>query len=307
MGKTGTSGKDAITIASGSNMIFDHVSVSWGRDETFSISGSSSSSPSNITIQNSIIAQGLQTHSCGGLIQTALGSGISLLRNLYIDNKTRNPKVKGTNEFINNVVYNWGGGGAYIAGGDSEGVSEVNVVGNYFVKGPDSSVDAFTRGNAKFRGFVLGNWVDGDRDGKVNGRELQVDSKSYGGMSIQTKRFAYPGVEREMSAVDALAYVEEHAGASISRDKVDMRLVEELQSWGTLGQLISDENASPMAGPGSIAQGNKATDSDGDGIPDEVEKKMGWDVGRNDAMEDKDKDGYVNVEEWANSLVPSTY
>jgi hypothetical protein len=116
MGKGGSSGKDAMGIAEGTRMIFDHVSVSWGRDETFSINGDAS----NITIQNSIIAQGLETHSCGGLIQT--DGGVSLFRNLYIDNKTRNPKVKGVNEFTNNVVYNWGGGGGYIAG-DSDGQS----------------------------------------------------------------------------------------------------------------------------------------------------------------------------------------
>ena len=39
MGAIGDSGKDALGIANGSNMIFDHVSVSWGRDETFSVSG----------------------------------------------------------------------------------------------------------------------------------------------------------------------------------------------------------------------------------------------------------------------------
>jgi pectate lyase len=100
MGKGGTDGKDAITIASGDNMIFDHLSVSWGRDETFSINGDAT----NITIQNSIIGQGLETHSCGGLMQT--DGGVSLFRNLYIDNKTRNPKVKGVNDFTNNVVYN---------------------------------------------------------------------------------------------------------------------------------------------------------------------------------------------------------
>lgn len=95
MGKGGDSGKDAITIADGKNMIFDHVSVSWGRDETFSINGAAS----NISITDSIIAQGLETHSCGGLMQT--DGGISLFRNLYIDNKTRNPKVKGVNDFQN--------------------------------------------------------------------------------------------------------------------------------------------------------------------------------------------------------------
>lgn len=97
MGRGGSSGKDAITIASGNRMIFDHVSVSWGRDETFSISGDAES----VTVQNSIIAQGLETHSCGGLMETP--GGISLFRNLYVDNNTRNPKVKGVNDFQNNV------------------------------------------------------------------------------------------------------------------------------------------------------------------------------------------------------------
>lgn len=97
MGKSGASGKDAITIAEGSRMIFEHVSVSWGRDETFSISGKAK----NITVQDSIIAQGLETHSCGGLVET--DGGVSLFRNLYIDNNTRNPKVKGVNDFQNNV------------------------------------------------------------------------------------------------------------------------------------------------------------------------------------------------------------
>lgn len=30
--------------------------------------------------------------------------GVSIIRTLYIDNQTRNPKVKGVNEFVNNVV-----------------------------------------------------------------------------------------------------------------------------------------------------------------------------------------------------------
>ena len=89
MGRYGTAKKDAIGIADGKRMIFDHVSVTWGRDETFSINGD----VSDVTIQDCIIGQGLVSHSCGGLVQT--DGGVSLFRNLYIDNKTRNPKVKG--------------------------------------------------------------------------------------------------------------------------------------------------------------------------------------------------------------------
>ena len=80
----------------------------------------------NITIQNSFIGQGLQPHSCGGLIQTTAENGVTLYRNLYIDNKTRNPKVKGLNQFVNNVVYNWGNGGAYIMG-DTEQTSRTDI------------------------------------------------------------------------------------------------------------------------------------------------------------------------------------
>ncbi len=83
MGKNGTSGADAAGIANGTNMIFDHVSVSWGLDETFSISPDNKGDLGNITIQNSIIGQGLLTHAAGGLIQA---SQITLYRNLYVDN-----------------------------------------------------------------------------------------------------------------------------------------------------------------------------------------------------------------------------
>ncbi|KAJ4352078.1 uncharacterized protein N0V89_007424 [Didymosphaeria variabile] len=301
MGKSGTSGKDAVTIAEGSNMIFDHVSVTWGRDETFSISGSE---VGNITIQNSIIGQGLETHSCGGLIQTALGNGISLFRNLYIDNKTRNPKVKGTNDFTNNVVYNWGGGGGYIAG-DSAGESNAHIIGNYFISGPSTSVTAFTRGNAEFKAYVEKNFYDSDKNGALNGVELGASSSNYGGVAIQTSKFNFPAPTKIFSAADALTYVTSKAGASLVRDEVDTTLFTQVQSWGKSGATISDE--ATMGGVGTINGGTKPTDTDGDGIPDSVETQFGFDISSNDAMQDKDGNGYVNIEDWANSLVPSSY
>ena len=77
MGVVGTADKDAVGMAAGHDMIFDHITASWGRDETFSINGSGAS---KITIQSSIISQGLQGHSAGGLIQP--GGGVSILRSL---------------------------------------------------------------------------------------------------------------------------------------------------------------------------------------------------------------------------------
>ncbi|KAL6711059.1 hypothetical protein ACN47E_006934 [Coniothyrium glycines] len=283
MGKGGDSGKDGITIAEGSNMIFDHVSVTWGRDETFSISGSE---VGNITIQNSIIGQGLETHSCGGLMQTNVGNGISLFRNLYIDNKTRNPKVKGTNDFTNNVVYNWGGGGGYIAG-DSSAASEANIVGNYFISGPSTSATAFTRGNANFKGYVEANFYDSDKNGALNGVQIGASSSNYGGMVIQTSKFAFPAPAKILTAADALKLAISSVGASKVRDAADKYLITELQSYGKSGKLISDESS--IGGPGTIAGGTAWTDANKNGIPDGVESK------------------FSNVEDWANSLVPGSY
>lgn len=302
MGKIGTSGKDAITIAEGKNMIFDHLSVSWGRDETFSINGDE---VYNITIQNTIIGQGLETHSCGGLMQTSTG-GVSLFRNLYIDNKTRNPKVKGINDFTNNVVYNWGGGGGYIDG-DSSAASYVNIVGNYFISGPSTSVTAFTRGNDNFHAFVQNNYYDPDQDGVLDGAALAVTSSNYGGLVIESTRYDYPAPAKILSPPDAVTYAVNYVGASKSRDSVDKRLIAELQSWGKSGELISDETASPMYGPGYIASGSNGVDTDVDGIPDAYENTIGTSPTTADSMQDKNGNGYANVEDWANSLVPSSY
>lgn len=302
MGRGGDAGKDAMGIAEGANMIFDHVSVSWGRDETFSINGE----VYNVTIQDSIIAEGLETHSCGGLMQT--DGGVSLFRNLYIDNKTRNPKVKGVNDFQNNVVYNWGGGGGYIAG-DSAGASYANVVHNYFISGPDTSVTAFTRGNANFHGYVAGNFYDSDQNGLLDGAALCEDDAAacYGGMALVAAAYAYPGPAALLAAgaatVDAVLG---GAGCSFpARDGVDARLVGQVRSYGAEGALVADE--SEVGGVGEIAGGTAPTDSDGDGMPDAWETAHGLDP--DDASDGMAiaASGYANLEVYVNSLVPSTY
>ncbi|KAI3607543.1 pectate lyase [Moniliophthora roreri] len=296
MGKGGDSGKDAITIANGENMIFDHISVSWGRDETFSINGD----VSGVTISDSIIAQGLDTHSCGGLIQT--DGGVSIIRSLYIDNKTRNPKVKGANEFVNNVVYNWGSGGGYIAG-DSDGPSSANIVGNVFISGPSTSVTAFTRGNQNFEAYVADNYYDSNQDGVLNGNILGVSTTNYSNMKFRSTRFNYPTVAELLSPIDALNYVKAHAGASKSRDHVDDYLINtELASLGKEGAIISDPSASPMNGPGPISGGTAPKDTDKDGIPDDYELAHGTDPNKADSMGIA-SNGYAYLENYINSLV----
>ncbi len=133
----GSDNMDAGGLSSGEHVIYDHCSFTWGTDENFSINADNKGTrPRNITIQNSIIGQGCMNHSAGGLIQTNTDEGVTIFRNLLIDNGTRNFKIKGLNQYVNNVIYNWGNGGAYIMGGDSSGESLTDIQNNYFITGP---------------------------------------------------------------------------------------------------------------------------------------------------------------------------
>lgn len=134
---SGSDNIDAGGCSNGKDQIYDHCSFTWGTDECFSLNRDGKGDGLfNITLQNSILGQGCQNHSCGGLIQTEDSEGITIFRNLLIDNKTRNFKVKGLNQYVNNIVYNWGNGAAYNMGGESKGHSNTVIENNYFIKGP---------------------------------------------------------------------------------------------------------------------------------------------------------------------------
>lgn len=284
---------DSITIANGHDMIFDHLSVSWGRDETFSVSGSN---PTNITIQSTIVSQGLQTHSAGGLIQT--DGGVSILRSFYIDNDTRNPKVKGTNEYVNNIIYNWGTD-AYILG-DSAGDSCANVIGNYFINGPDSISTAFDRGNLNFHLYATNNWQDANLNGVLDGAVLA--QTNYDVNDWQAVPFAFP-TTNALLPLTALKLAISDAGDSWQRDSVDGQMFTELTSWGTLGETINSEFQSPMNGPGVINGGMPYTDTDQDGMPDFWELGTGSNptvANNNDPS--PSGSGYTRLEDYLNWL-----
>ena len=330
LGATSNSGKDASGIANGANMIFDHCSFTWGMDEVFSINwDSKGNNPDNITIQNTILGQGLhrENHSAGGLIQPSTGGKISLIENLYTSNKTRNPKVKGINEFVNNVVYNWGNanrlgdvmnygwsGEAYIMGGDSAGDSFVNIINNYFVGGPStnpSNSTPFTRGNANFNVYGSGNYFDNDRDGVLDGTLVPYNTTGYptgDAAALKTTPYDYPEKNTTLTAAQAYQSVIDNVGANYpTRDQVDALMVSDLQSKGISGVYVYRETDLPLSngGLGTFSAGTAPTDSDNDGIPNAWETANG--LNPNSASDatatSASNPGYLNIEVYANSLV----
>ena len=295
MGKSGTSGKDCAGIANGTNMIFDHCSFSWGLDETFSINPDGKGDLGYITLQNCIMGQGLLSHSAGGLMQADY---ITLYRNLYIDNSTRNNKVKGINQYANNVVYNWQNG-CYIMGGDSSGESYVNIQSNLFINGPAGGGNCFTGANSDFHAYGDDNWQDDNVDGVLN-PYLVTD---YSSATVEDSPFDYP--ELELYAGDEL--LEKNiptVGASLPyRDQSDCYMIDELMSIGTEGKLITYETSLAIGAPSTWDwwSGEERLDTDGDGMPDEWETANGTDPYTDDATEEADN-GYLNIENYINSI-----
>ncbi len=294
MGKVGDKGKDAVALAHGHDMIFDHMSITWGRDGTFDLNGD----VRDVTIQNSIIGQGLQTHSTGGLIQSS--GGVSILGCLWINNHTRNPKVKGINQYVNNVVYNYAVAG-YIQGGRSEGKSYANVEGNYFIAGPETGdTPPFNRSNENFHIYAANNWFDGNTNGKLDG-EL-VKREVYEPVTWMEEPFDYPEVTI-LSPEEAFQKVVAQVGASIRRDEVDEFLMKDLLSFGQKGRTISDEMDLPMKGPGKVKGGKAPKDTDGDGIPDKREKANGLDPKDPNDGKQLAENGYTHLENYLHELV----
>jgi len=296
MGKGGASGKDCAGIANGTNMIFDHCSFSWGLDETFSINpDGKGENPENITISNTIMGQGLMTHSAGGLMQS---NNITLYRNLYCDNSTRNNKIKGINQYVNNIVYNWKNA-AYNMGGDSAGDSYCNIESNLFINGPAKGGAAFTGGNSNFHFYGDDNWQDSNMDGKYD----PVLVTDYSAGDRQNVPYNYPELEK-LPGNTLVENLLPTVGASLPyRDYSDCYMIDEVYSFGTKGALIYDEKTLIYGAPDTwtVWEGNKRVDTDGDGMPDAWEEANGTDPNKNDAMAIA-ANGYANIENYINSI-----
>ncbi len=318
--------KDALALAHCSNVIVDHCSISWGRDENCSITKDNGKSSNNVTVQNSIIGQGLENHSCGGLMESDIDKGITCFRNLLIDNKTRNFKVKGLNQFVNNVLYNWGEGAAYNMSGNSEGNSETTIEDNYFILGPgymwrnaqleDGSyafqyitvnpAKPFKDGNSNFRTYLKGNYYDDNKDGILNGHALKEYEWTGSPTLLSTPASIHPVIKSQTNATEAYNYIAKHVGASLpARDEVDTHLIGELTSLGIKGTIIgrpTDVNQFPVGGCGNFITGTPKQDTDGDGMPDEFEDKWGLDKNSAKDAVKLAQNGYTMIENYAISL-----
>jgi hypothetical protein len=225
-----------VNISGGSNMIFDHCSIEWGRWDCLGVTQGSH----DITFQNCIIGQGVDPQRFGCLADSV--TNITFTHNLWIDNQSRNPKAKGRIQYINNVVYNWGVCG--LVGGHSAADHFLDVVGNLFIAGPNSSGHFVGEFKGTDHVYQKNNFVDLNKDGNLNGRAVTAEDfgKGESAATIETNYTAGPltGVTVD-SASEALSNVLAGAGSSLHRDAVDTALIDEVKSFGGRGGIVHAE------------------------------------------------------------------
>lgn len=305
----------------GDHIIVDHCSVSWGVDETLSINKAS-----NLTVQWCMVTESLTksihkkgAHGYGGLWG---GPGGSFHHNILAHHSSRNPRASGNEEsglldFRNNVVYNWGFNSAY--GGE---MWPRNWINNYYKSGPatsDSVLDRiFLQKDPRGKMYADGNFVFGFPEISANNWAGGIDFAEDGEATEETLRVMEPYVVapvRTQPAEEAYELVLQHAGASLLRDSVDTRIIEEIRTQtAQFGETFKGggkgiiDSQKAVGGWPDLKSLPAPEDTDHDGMPDTWERDHQLDPqDPNDGGLDRDTDGYTNLEEYLNSLVPPIF
>ena len=261
------------------------------------------------SLRKSVHAKG--EHGYGSLLRGARGARMSFHHNLWAHHSARMPRpgnylnpqqdsVGGYYDVRSNVFYNWGGSYAGYNADSAEkaSLSTYNFVDNAYKTGPDTKKpiifdDRDPISKAWFAANSLNGKIPADPWSLVTGR---TDAAYRLGGPIR-----FPAVTGDPAAA-AYTKVLAAAGASIFRDAVDARVMETVRA-GT-GRLIDSQR--DVGGWPELAAGTPWKDSDGDGMPDDWERRHRLDPENPaDGNSDRDRDGYTELEEWLNSLAPA--
>lgn len=341
---------DALTCIGHKDIVIDHCSFSWSTDECVSCYGNT-----DFTLQYCFITESLRNsvhgkgkHGYGGIWG---GTNATFHHNLLAHHDSRNPrfdhdfvnaKCIGPIDYVNNVIYNWGGNSAYGGEGSTNagGGRHINMVNNYYKYGPATSkksriVNPTTKcdniKDGKHEGcipsyggeidpgkfYIVGNYVYGsttvtndnwqgvDPDDPAKKEQCRASSRWTDGLNA---------LEKEQTAEEAFETVLAKAGCSLSRDAVDLRIVDEVRngnytytgSNGSVGGLIDSQT--DVGGWPVLKSEKPLQDTDGDGMPDSWESLKGLNPELfSDGAETTLNPPYTNLEVYLNSLVANLY
>ena len=336
---------DVVTIFGSNDIILDHVSMQWGNDAIMDIYGRlnewNASDIYNVTIQRSIMAEGVKPHSTGMLLGDYSAGGhyptydVSLHHNVFAHNSHRNPRGGSTRtQIANNIVYNW-----KHRAGSTLGDAEWDYVNNTYIKGPWTRTNSpdyrWLRHEPCFPGKppypetpsiyidgnIFGSGATSDADQWTRIRQSFTCTTNYSEqeeLPIAWRRTTplddAPVPVTVQSAADARDSVLADVGANQRldcdgswvwvQDRVDIDIIQDIQQ-GT-GPATDEENDNPSdyGGFPILDQGTPCADSDSDGMPDEWEQRYFASMTAAAVNADTDSDGYTNIEEYLNGTNP---
>ncbi len=312
-------GDDTLNTEHIDRVIVDHCSLSWAIDGTHDLRYGG-----NFTMQWCIISEALNNslhnkgaHAMGASYRSPSGN-ISLHHNVYSTCRERHPTLGSANEppqyvvdFRNNVIYNWS------AGGTANFCDHfINCINNVWRPGPMTDVAELSiamKGSLPdmARGHMEGNIFEGRDDLTRDNyaaldfhRWLRPDTNyKYCGTPADWKedqpRDIGADMPRTQPAAEAVEFVLAHAGASLRRDAVDLRVIENVRR--RKGRVIDSQ--AEVGGWPELRSLPAPLDSDHDGMPDDWERAHGLNPNNpTDRNGVRDGDGYTNLDKYLNSL-----
>ena len=332
----GWDGADAIWGRDQSNIILDHCSMSWNIDECASFYDNK-----KFTMQWCVLAESMRNsvhskgaHGYGGIWG---GEPATFHHNILAFHDSRNPRFCGSRytnspstelvNFTNNVIYNWGGNSGYAGEGGS-----YNMTNNYYRSGVAKSTGAASYrifepyGDGGTNSQPAGVWGVFYLSGNVMRNYAAVTSNNWLGFQpngLGTKNIAdlqsttpFSSTNLNLqTAEDAYLSVTSYAGASLKRDAVDIRVINNVLngtiscaagSNGSTGGFI-DSQKDVGGWPVYTYDSNIVpVDTDGDGMPDSWETAHGLNPNSVTDGITTTLDGiYTNVEVSLNEIVKS--
>lgn len=305
----GSEETDALWVKDSKQVVIDHVSASWGTDETLSVSSSD-----KVTVQNCIISESLNmnnfgTHGMGSLIRGSHGQCVTYARNVVAIHRSRMPMAGNYTsykedpegfkvELINNLFYNWSGESAG-KNHDVDTITQFNLINNVYVPGRVSVGNyAWSEGCSYTKMYMEGNCMDGSiPDDQWSLVEIEADNTNFSWDNYKlSERFKNSQYEAILDTEAVRETLTADAGASFSRDEIDTAVIASIDEKKT--KLINkpEESVGWSGAYPELKSEEAPVDTDKDGIPDDWEKKVGLDA---ENAEDGAADsgcGYTNLE-----------
>ncbi|NRF66972.1 hypothetical protein HLB44_08250 [Aquincola sp. S2] len=289
---------DAIGVVAGRRIMLDHVSASWSTDEALSLSArfdTPERSFGDVTVQWSFITESLnlnrpkrgEAHGFGTLLRASRGARISMHHNLWALHLDRMPRPGNWHQpdidpqgavfdFRANVFYGWGRDRAGYNLDSTNTRSTYRFTDNAYIAGPMSTgalafEESSTAAHAYFARNAMNGVIPADPYSLVRAHPKHLPNGLPSGYGL-----AEPpdnGAVTPDAADTAQDRVLAHAGASLVRDLVDLRIVRHVRQRS--GRLIDSQRE--VGGWPALQSLPAPADGDRDGLPDAWETAHGLD------------------------------